>query len=97
MVAAIWRWRGCSVLVVGLYLHHTIEMDPLNVALLTKLIRLILVTGLPFIIGGDWNMSPQTVMDSGLFQGVKAAPVAPAAGDKGLSQWHLPAPQQTGS
>ncbi len=47
------------------YLHATGGMDQDNQALLHSIAGILKAWGLPFIIGGDWQMSPQELIDSG--------------------------------
>jgi hypothetical protein len=57
------RLRGMNVAIIALYLDdqkdHSV-MQPSNVAKLTNLLVDIKALGLPFLIGGDLNLPPQT-------------------------------------
>ena len=78
VAAAVWTWKGAQVLLIVVYLQHSTGLDEVNTAVLVKIARLAILYGLPFIIGGDWNMDVTTLMSSSVFRDLRAAPIAPA-------------------
>ena len=79
---AVSLWSGLlahGVVVVSVYAHTGAEAQGLNADLLEGLARELNGLRLPFIAGGDWNMSPAALAATGFATRLKGIIVAPDA------------------
>ena len=76
--AVRWRTAGLDILIVGLYLHPDEVRDKEHIKILHALVCALSLAAAPFIVAGDFNATPAQIMDLGLFQKVRAAPIYPA-------------------
>ena len=65
------------VVVVSLYLEHSVKVTGMNVDILGELQTFLNELSEPFIVGADWNMEPQTLESSWWTRAVGGAVVAP--------------------
>ena len=63
--AGIMRLKGAKILVITCYLIHTIGLVSDNLILLEQILALIKTVGLPVIICADWQVHPNTLLESG--------------------------------
>ena len=66
------RYKGLDVVKVCMYLDDSIGMTGANIKKWEEVTTFLTSIGLPFIIGGDFNMHPKTVEDSELLRTLKA-------------------------
>ena len=76
--AGIFRFKGCSILFLTLYLRCSVGMDGDNDLRMKQVSLLIHLTGLPFITIGDFNMLPADFYASGWPQYLHASVVTPS-------------------
>ena len=63
--AAVLRLRGTNVIMVSVYLTCGIGVAAENISKMQSIALYVKQARLPFIIAGDFNMSPQSVLESG--------------------------------
>ena len=76
---------GCQLAAVTLYLEDSVGLNEYNLAVLAELHRWLAHLEMPFIIGGDWNVEAQDLIDSGwpsLVGASVAAPLEPTCNGK---------------
>ena len=59
------RVAQTGVVMANAYLYHSEGLSDNNWLILTEMGRYLTELGLPFIIAADWNMTPQTLAESG--------------------------------
>ena len=87
--AQAWECQDCSfgilqlkefrLLVINVYLTHTIGGTGVNVAKLAAVQRLIAMLGIPFVAVGDWNMTPEELISTGWPRKISGRLVVPPA------------------
>ena len=76
--AGILRFKGCSILILTLYLRCSVGMDGDNDTRMKQASILTHLTGIPFIFVGDFNMKSEDLLASGWPQYLHASVVNPA-------------------
>ena len=66
-----------GVLWATVYMHDSVGLAPLNWQLLCKLGSLVRLFGMPYILAGDWNLSPEELSGSGWVQALSGHILAP--------------------
>ncbi|CAK0907611.1 unnamed protein product [Prorocentrum cordatum] len=77
MVAITWRWKGHSVLVVGIYLTSSLGVKGENQMKLARLAAPVRGHDGPWVAAGDWNAEPSEIKQAGWLKvlgGVARAP-----------------------
>ncbi|CAK0808313.1 unnamed protein product [Prorocentrum cordatum] len=77
MVAAQWRWRGQSVLVIGMYLTSSIGMSGENHQKMARLAALTRGHSGPWAAIGDWNAEPRELQAAGWLRLLDAEVITP--------------------
>ncbi|CAK0856487.1 unnamed protein product, partial [Prorocentrum cordatum] len=78
MVAAQWRWRGQSVLIIGMYLTSSIGMSGENHQKMARLAALTRGHSGPWAAIGDWNAEPRELQAAGWLRLLDAKVITPA-------------------
>ena len=67
---ALWNGGGMpgGLLAVSVYLQCSVGMDPGNRKILADLAVELRTCGRPYVIGGDWNSTPEAVRASGILE-----------------------------
>ena len=73
-------WVKGGFIAVSMYLKDTVGLDDDNWQVLIRVGELLAHLGLPFIIGGDFNVGPQALVDSGWIRRIKGQLAVPAEG-----------------
>ena len=71
------RVKGMDILYVAVYLTCGIGATGENILKIKEVMAFVMVTGLPFILVGDWNMSPEETLQAGWTQKLDAEVIVP--------------------
>ena len=74
------RFRGFDVLFISAYLQDTVGLGGANAGRLQEIAAMIRSLRIPFVIGADWNMTPEELDHEGWVTGIGATVRAPAVG-----------------
>ena len=73
-------WVKGGFLAVSVYLQDTVEINDENRRTLNALGEFLAPKGMPFVVGGDFNMQAQTFQETGWTDRIRAVPAQPRTG-----------------